>query len=257
MLVDPKNNPNKGAVQDGDPRFSKPASLEDLPVEVQEALAGQVVSQPTPASVAPVASVAKVEASVVATPDPRTRPAVPDQTMLLITLLEKLSKSIEKQTEIAERGGRADAEAEMRINTKRAAYAQNRGDEVDAVKQKQAACLHLKGGDLRWKMMRDPAVYFHRFVDNTVYIKCILCKMKWYPVDTADTIFRGGQARPNHTHIGWIEAARLVSESTNKPSRSEIPAEMRANIQKKENVPDDLGVITGPSRNSLSQTREV
>jgi hypothetical protein len=233
MLVNRHNDPNRGASQDGDPKNSKPVQAQPLPPEVQ--------------------SVLDVEAAKVAVEEVQmNKPAkvekeTPSTTELLITLIEKLGKSIDAQTEIATRAGKKDLEEEIRRETKRAKYAENRGDDTQAVIRKQASCLHLKGGKFRNIAVTDYAVIFHLFIDSTCFIKCVLCKMKWYPTDTIDTIFRGGVAHPNHTHIGWFEAAKMMQQSTNKGSRSELAGTPAPYTEAtKHLIPDTLGVITTP-----------
>ncbi len=68
--------------------------------------------------------------------------------------------------------------------------------------------------------------------------------MKWYPTDTAEVIIRGGTARANHTGMGWREAVQMLKDSTNQPSSSELAPGFGSNIQKAEDIPDTLGVIT-------------
>lgn len=85
----------------------------------------------------------------------------------------------------------------------------------------QAMCTHRKGGKLQ-SPRTDYALYHHTFTDQTTYIRCQICGMKWRRVDTKDFIIRKGETIPNHTGIGWTEALRMLQQSTNTPSSSEI-----------------------------------
>lgn len=251
MLIN--RDPNKGASQDGDPKDPRVSQANaSLPREVMDALGSGPVVQPQAAAstVERTAQAAAPTAERTAQTAQVIPPAVPvgasvDTTLVLISLIEKLNQSIQLQTEVAQRAGRKDLEDEIRLKTKRDAYARNRGDESATVLRKQAQCDHLKGGKYKFRDKEDYAVYFHRFIDNTMFIRCMLCKMKWYNTDTAEVIFRGGEARPNHTGIGWAEAAKMCfKKSTNQLSQSEIPAETQMRVQRKEDIPDTLGVIT-------------
>ena len=83
---------------------------------------------------------------------------------------------------------------------------------------KQATCRHLKGVGKhtpKGAMQRiDYAVYLHRFVDFSERIQCRICAAKWRKGDTAEYFLRGGRQIPNHTHIGWLEAMRMVDQSS-------------------------------------------
>ena len=45
--------------------------------------------------------------------------------------------------------------------------------------------------------------------------------MKWRPKDTAEFLLRNGKQIPNHTRVGWAEAKRMQSKSTNEITMSE------------------------------------
>lgn len=85
----------------------------------------------------------------------------------------------------------------------------------------QAMCPHKKGGKLQ-SPRTDYALYHHTFTDQTTYIRCQICGMKWRKVDTEEFLIRKGQKIPNHTGIGWKEALRMLGQSTNTPSSSEV-----------------------------------
>jgi len=215
---------NDGRKQDGDPA-SRPVAPKEVDVVV------------TPAPVASAPATNKVSA-----PAPASAPV--GQTEMLIALLTKLTQSIDNQTKMTERSQRAEIEAEEKYRVKKERYALNRGDDTKAVIDKQKKCLHLKGGKYRNQGLTDYAVYYHLFQNNVQRIRCMLCKMDWYPTDTVDTIFRGGEARPNHTNIGWHEASKMSVQSTNKGSKGELAGEAMSWKPRAEDIPDNLGVIT-------------
>jgi hypothetical protein len=92
---------------------------------------------------------------------------------------------------------------------------------------KQAKCKHLKGGKRGPKSQnKDYAVYQHRFIAFTTYIRCRICGMKWFPTDTAEYLLRldkhGKEHKiSNHTHKGWREAVEMCEASTDTQSASE------------------------------------
>jgi hypothetical protein len=162
----------------------------------------------------------------------------------LMTVIEKLTAAVETQTAIAERAGRKDLEAEIRLNTKREHYRNTQDDPKETVKKLQANCDHLKGGRLKNRLAaNDFNVFLHRYPDNSVRIKCLSCRMVWFPSDTVETIFRGGKSHPNHTGIDWAGAVKMVKQSTNKSSSSEIAPEFMSRVPKMEDIPDDLAVL--------------
>jgi hypothetical protein len=103
----------------------------------------------------------------------------------------------------------------------------NAKDQDSKILLKQARCKHLKGGKRGPKTQnKDYAVYQHRFIAFTTYIRCRICGMKWFPKDTADYLVRedkSGKERriSNHTHKGWREAVEMVDGSTDTASASE------------------------------------
>jgi hypothetical protein len=86
----------------------------------------------------------------------------------------------------------------------------------------QELCTHKKGG----KGLRGPkvdyAVSFHTFVSADSYIRCLICGMKWKNQDTQEFLIRRGKKIPNHTGLGWKDAYRMVTESTNTATSSEV-----------------------------------
>lgn len=71
----------------------------------------------------------------------------------------------------------------------------------------RADCPHLKGGRYARSANKDYAVYGHTFPDGTQRIKCMLCPKSWRPGDS-----------------DWKEALKMVEQSTNTWSSSEIAA---------------------------------
>ena len=94
------------------------------------------------------------------------------------------------------------------------------------------------------KSAKDFALIHHMFIDQMQYIKCMICKMKWYPWDTPEALFRGGVVKKNHTGLGWREAAAMMADSTNTFSRSEIVLDPSAvEPPSKEKIPDTGNVL--------------
>jgi hypothetical protein len=91
---------------------------------------------------------------------------------------------------------------------------------------RQARCTHLKGGRKGPRsQVRDYAVGIHTFIDQKSSIRCFLCKMEWKPKDTQEFLFRKGKKIANHTKIGWFEATKMLEQTTNTPTSSEVPGQ--------------------------------
>jgi hypothetical protein len=86
----------------------------------------------------------------------------------------------------------------------------------------QSMCTHKKGHKGVKSPKVDYAVYFHTFTDQSSYIRCQICGMKWRKLDTKEHIFRGGEQLVNHTGLSWKDAYQMVAESTNTASASEV-----------------------------------
>lgn len=166
-----------------------------------------------------------------------------------ISILMELVKTLAEQQKISAareaRLIRAEEELEKKKAGRRQRDAASSAAETDLIHKKQAACSHLKGGKHRSKKSaKDYALIHHMFINQMQYIKCMLCKMKWYPWDTPEALFRGGVVKKNHTGLGWREAAAMMAESTNTFSRSEIVLDPSAvPPPAKEDVPDTENVI--------------
>jgi len=118
-------------------------------------------------------------------------------------------------------------EDEARRKTIQRQRDRNAKDQDSKVLLKQARCKHLKGGKKGPKTQnKDYAVYQHRFIAFTTYIRCRICGMKWFPKDTVEYLVREdktGKERKisNHTKIGWREAVNMCDASTDTQSASE------------------------------------
>jgi hypothetical protein len=94
----------------------------------------------------------------------------------------------------------------------------------DADIDNQRNCKHLKGGKNGPRsQVRDFAISLHTYINAEQVIRCHICSAKWKIRDTKDYLYRQGKQVPNHTRIGWEEACTMLTQSTNRPSSSEIP----------------------------------
>lgn len=102
---------------------------------------------------------------------------------------------------------------------------------VEQKQQSQKLCTHLKGGRIDEHHPRGPltdyAVYHHTYPDGSTGIKCQICSMLWKKKDTAEYLLRAGKRIPNHTGQGWIDAVRMLRQSTNTPTASETNVSQR------------------------------
>ena len=91
----------------------------------------------------------------------------------------------------------------------------------------QSHCSHKKNQ----KGIRGPkvdyAVSFHTFTNAESYIRCLICGMKWKNQDSPEFLLRRGQKVENHTSIGWKEAYKMLGESTNTATSSEVQLNTR------------------------------
>ncbi len=149
-------------------------------------------------------------------PVPAVIPQAPQLDQNAVTLL--LQYLIAKEgRELAE----TQKQDERRKNIEKQ-RARNSKDQDTKVLLKQARCKHLKGGKRGPKTQnKDYAVYQHRFIDFSTYIRCRICGVRWYPNDTRDYLVRNGHKISNHTHIGWFEAVGMTDASTDTLSASE------------------------------------
>lgn len=99
-------------------------------------------------------------------------------------------------------------------------------------KTREKLCTHLKGGKSGPKSARiDYAVGLHRFIDGASYIRCLICGAKWKPKDTAEFLVRRGRQVENHTGIGWDGAMKMLAQSTNTPTSSEVVMKASIDVQ--------------------------
>lgn len=135
--------------------------------------------------------------------------------LVQLLLAERQEALIEKQVKQAHL---AEKDKQRRIN---AEY-----NEAEK-KQAQSLCTHKKGGRGLKGPKIDFAVSFHTFVSAESYIRCLICGMKWKNTDTPEYLIRRGEKVSNHTGIGWKEAYRMVGESTNTATSSEVQLNTR------------------------------
>lgn len=115
-----------------------------------------------------------------------------------------------------------------REEKKRARQARDKQREINAEymfaekRQAQQLCTHKKGGRGLKGPKVDYAVSFHTFVNAESYIRCLICDMKWKNTDTQEYLIRRGVKIPNHTGLGWKDAYRMVLESSNTATSSEV-----------------------------------
>lgn len=119
----------------------------------------------------------------------------------------------------------------------------NAKDQDSKVLLKQARCRHLKGGKRGPKTQnRDYAVYKFRFIDFSMYIRCRICGMRWFPKDTVEYLYRNGHKISNHTHKGWRDAIDMTEASTDTEGASEaIP-----NVTPQAQYQDSAGLAVSP-----------
>lgn len=143
-------------------------------------------------------------------------------------LLKKEAVVAQKEQEYERKKEASDARARESSNQFTIAKIEN-----------QKNCKHLKGGASRKRgQQKDHNLFSHTFADGKVFIKCNSCGAKWFEGDTAEYLQRGGNAIPNWTRIGWVEATYMLEESSNKPSSSEIFRKTKTNVT----VPEMKGV---------------
>ncbi len=186
--------------------MGKPQSVSELLEQGQKPGAQPAVVAATPAPAAPV-QVAEVAAAPVAAPNAL---AGFDAGLLgqLVTLM------------VAERAEslKTTQELKARIAAVEKQRARNARDQDAKRIAKQATCKHLKGvgkhSPKGGQQRIDYAVIIHRFVDFSERIMCRICGAKWRKGDTDDYFLRNGRQIPNHTHIGWREAMKMVDQSS-------------------------------------------
>lgn len=147
---------------------------------------------------------------------PTVTPAAPVSTELQ-TLIQLMAQREARQIakEVAEEKAREVRDAQREKNSK---------NHVQSDLLRQARCTHLKGGRKGPRsQVRDFAVYMHTYINTEAVIRCFICKMSWKTKDTVEFLYRHGKKIANHTKIGWAEAVKMLEQSTNSPSSSEIP----------------------------------
>ena len=141
--------------------------------------------------------------------------AVPSDSETLRLLVQLLLADRQEQAQIRQE----------QLQARQAKDRQRRIDSEYFIKNKnnvQSICTHRKGGKGVRSVKVDYAVYHHTFTDASTYIRCQICGMKWRSQDTPEFLLRGGQKIPNHTGIGWKDAVKMLSETSNTASASEV-----------------------------------
>jgi hypothetical protein len=141
--------------------------------------------------------------------------------LLLAERQEQLLEKQERVKNLQERAKQESANTEQELARKREA---------------QSLCTHRKGGRGLKGPKIDYAVSFHTFVDASSYIRCLICGAKWKNTDTVEYLVRRGQKVPNHTHMGWAEAYKMLGESSNTATASEV----QLNTSPIQRVPEDF-----------------
>ena len=150
-------------------------------------------------------------------------PSVPASTQNKLELLLELMLKKEEASLVREK---AERDRSTQIATQRE---KTQSHEAYKVIMLQASCKHLKGGRrLKADSKIDYNVTLHVFPDGVWQIKCLTCCARWRKQDTAEFFIRGSKKIPNHTKMGWQEAMRLVDQSTNTFSSSEVNMDVHA-----------------------------
>ena len=161
------------------------------------------------------------------TQDAIKAPVLPAATEPSISTLESMLKIL-MQREI--RATEKEAAEEARIAARAAQRRKSgEGSNINQI-LKQKNCPHRKGGKLLGAQI-DHCVGMHTFIDRTMQITCHRCGMIWRRfnthIDTREFLYvENGQeiiAIPNHTGLSWNDAVLMMTQSTNKPTSSEIP----------------------------------
>ena len=100
----------------------------------------------------------------------------------------------------------------------------NAAHDEESARRRQSICTHLKGQKSKVRVVNlvDYAVSFHTFVNNESYIRCLICGAKWKPNDTPQFFIRRGEQIPNWTGLGWKDAQKMATQSSNSPTSSEV-----------------------------------
>jgi hypothetical protein len=145
-----------------------------------------------------------------ATPQPASSDAATLQMLVQLLLAERQDAMTDRQEKIR---AIQEREKQRRINSEHT---------LAEKKTSQKFCTHKKNQ----KGIRGPhvdyAVSFHTFTSAESYIRCLICGMKWKNKDTDEYLVRRGEKVPNHTGMGWAGAYKMLSESTNTATSSEV-----------------------------------
>lgn len=123
----------------------------------------------------------------------------------------------ERQEALLDRQAKATAHQEKEKQRKiNAEY--NEAEKI----QSQTLCSHKKNQKGVKGPRVDYAISFHTFTSAESYIRCLICGMKWKNKDTDEFLTRRGVQVKNHTGIGWKAAYKMLGESSNTATSSEV-----------------------------------
>ena len=144
----------------------------------------------------------------------------PNDVQLLLTMVQLLME--EKAQAAEERKARLVVQQARDESSKKLA-----GYNEKEERNKQRLCTHQKNQPSKHHytpraLKVDYAVSYHVYPDATAAIRCLICGAVWHKGDTAEQWTKNGVLRKNWTGKGWTEALRMVQESSNTPTRSEL-----------------------------------
>lgn len=89
-------------------------------------------------------------------------------------------------------------------------------------------CDHRKGTGGTGGSVRNPVVdynlFVHTFINQVTVVRCNKCSGEWAQGTTKETLVHyDGRTEPNFTGKSFEEMLALAMDSTNQPSRAEVP----------------------------------
>lgn len=205
-----------------DPREAAKQAAQQRLAKAQDGATSSAPSEQPVQQVAP--AVQQVAPAVqYAAPAPPIAPVAP--VAVPMTAAEQMNAQllqilIQQQARLAAK----DLQEEERIKARDKQREKNAQDHTTRDLLRQARCSHLKGGRKGPRsQVRDYAVGIHTFITGRPEIRCFICKMIWKMNDTAEFLIRNGRKIANHTKLGWYEATKMLEQTTNTPSSSEVP----------------------------------
>lgn len=154
-------------------------------------------------------------------PKPTPLSQLPQTDVQALLLMVQLL--LDEKREAAEEKAKIRAIREKRDSSDRQLSAYNEKEE----RNKQRLCTHLKNLPSRHHftpraLKDDYAVSYHVYPDGVAKIRCLICGAVWHKGDTAEKWTKNNVVVKNWTKLGWIEAMKMVSNSTNTPTKSEL-----------------------------------